>query len=226
MVKHSGDGAARRQPVTPVTKFFHARLSFWPMLSRQEAAMIRHIALCLGLLAALPAVAAPRNYILETDGSLVGFAWDFGADEITGQMPVARADLTLDFDNMAASRVDVAVDVTGAEAGFPFASQAMRGPKVLDATNFPQITFTSSDVRRSGDTARINGQITVRGVTRPMVFDARLYRGTGTDPGTLDHLVVILTGALNRSDFGATGWSDLAGDQVRLSIRAAIQQVN
>jgi polyisoprenoid-binding protein YceI len=171
------------------------------------------------------ALAAPRTYVLEPARSEVTFAWDFGADEIKGRMPVATANLSIDFDNLAASQVDVAVDVSGAEAGFPFATQAMQGPKVLDAVNFPLISFISTGVRGTGDgKADITGNITVRGVTRPMSFAAEIYRQRGSAENDMSHLVIVLTGALNRSEFGATGWSDLAGDQVRLHITAAIAE--
>ncbi len=171
------------------------------------------------------ATAAPRTYVLEPAQSQVTFAWDFGADEIRGTMPVATANLAIDFDNLSASQVNVAVDVSGAEAGFPFATQAMQGPKVLDAENFPLISFVSTAVSRTGEgKADISGNITVRGVTQPMRFAAEIFRQRGTDANDLSHLVIVLTGALNRSDFGATGWSDLAGDQVRLHITAAIAE--
>ncbi len=178
----------------------------------------------IAILSSPPAWAAPRHYALDKQSSSVGFAWDFGKDEVRGRMPVTRADLTIDFAKVENSQVDVAVDVTGAEAGFPFASQAMKGPKILDAGHFPQIRFVSKKVRAVSEGAMIEGDITVRGVTRPMALAAQIYRQRGTNPNDLTHLVIQLTGALNRSEFGATGWSDLAGDQVRLSILAYIEE--
>ena len=177
-------------------------------------------------LMALPGLAAQRGYALEPEASTVAFAWDFGKDEVRGNMPVARADLRIDFEKVSNSSVDVAVDVTGAQAGFPFASQAMKGPKVLDAARFPQIHFVSTGVRKTDGGAVIDGNITVRGVTRPMTFIAEIYRQRGTETNDLTHLVILLTGALNRSDFGANGWSGLAGDQVRLRIMANIRQAS
>lgn len=189
--------------------------------------LMRYImALCLILFTATTLGAAPRTYALDPAQSLVGFAWDFGPDEIKGEMPVTRADLSLDFKDVTKSKVAVDVDVTRAKAGFPFASQGMKGPKVLDAANHPTISFVSSSVQRTKDGARINGDITVRGVTRPMSFDAQIFRQRGTEETDLSQLVILLNGALNRSEFGANGWSDLAGDQVRLNIRAYIEETN
>jgi len=177
------------------------------------------------VVAASGAMADARRYHVVAAESEVGFAWDFGPDEIRGTMPVARADLMIDFDDLAASTVDVAVDVRGAEAGFPFATQGMLGPTVLDAANFPEIVFRSDDVRRVGEgVADLHGDITVRGVTRPMVFRAEIWRARGSAEGDLSSLVVLLTGAVSRAEFGADGWADLAGDEVRLRILAALEE--
>ncbi len=187
------------------------------------------IALLVTLIAATTtttAQAAPQTYALQPLASSVGFETDFGSDKITGQMPVSRADLSLDFQNVGASRVDVTLDVTGAQASFPFAAQAMKGPKVLDSRDYPTISFASTLVSRDGDGARVLGNITIRGVTRPAELHAVIYRQEGTEAGDLRLLVIRLTGAVQRSNFGATGWNDMVGDQVRLDILARIERVD
>ena len=70
-----------------------------------------------------------------------------------------------------------------------------------------------------------DSSLIVRGVSRPMTFVAEIFRQRGTEENDLTRLAILLTGALNRSDFGASGWNDLAGDQVRLRILARIHQV-
>ena len=178
--------------------------------------------------AALPHLsqAAPANYTLQPEASTVGFETDFGPDKITGRMPVTAASLTLDFQHIAGSTVAVTLDVGHAEASFPFAAQAMRGPKVLDAQEFPTISFQSTAVAADGDGAAVKGNITIRGVTRPATLHAVIFRQQGSADGDLSHLTIHLTGAVARSDFGATGWADMVGDEVRLDILARIVRVN
>lgn len=187
------------------------------------------IPLTVALIAAVAtaAQAAPANYVLEPQASSVGFETDFGPDRITGKMPVTRADLTIDFDKVANSTVAVTLDVAHAEASFPFAAQAMKGPKVLDARSHPEITFASTAVRPSGQgSAEIDGNLTIRGVTRPITFDASIWRQQGTEAGDLSRLTIRMTGVVARSEFGATGWSDMVSDQVRLDIIARISRVD
>ena len=180
------------------------------------------LACALCVLTALTAAAAPASYVLEPEASSVGFETDFGPDRITGRMPVSRADLTLDFDQASNSTVAVTLDVSQAEASFPFAAQAMKGPKVLDADSHPTISFQSTSVRSAGEGAIVEGQVTIRGVTQPMTLQAQIFRQQGRAEGDLSHLTVRLTGAVKRSAFGATGWLDMVGDEVRLDILARI----
>ena len=179
---------------------------------------------CAGL-AAMPVAAAPAHYTIEADKSVVGFETDFGPDKINGKMPVTQADLTLDFKQVANTKISVTLDISHAQASFPFATQALKGPKVLDAVAFPNITFVSSAVRAKGDGAEVDGLLTIRGKSEPVTLQAQIYRQDGFQDGDYSQLSVLLTGAVNRSDFGATGWSDMVGDQVRLRILARIVMV-
>ncbi len=183
---------------------------------------MRALILCLLCNFAGPAQATPVAYTLEADKSVVAFETDFGPDTITGQMPVASADLSLDFDKVANSQINVELDVSGAQASFPFAAQALKGPKVLDAGAHPRMIFHSTSVRARGKTADVAGKLTIRGVTRPVTLKAEIYRQAGFDEGDRSHLTIRLTGRVSRSDYGATGWADMVKDEVRIVITARI----
>ena len=180
----------------------------------------------LFLLLATPAIAAPEIYNLQPELSSVGFETDFGPDKISGTMPVSTANLTLDFARVAGCKVAVTLNAAGAKASFPFAAQAMRGPKVLDTAEFPEISFVSTAVKAEAQGATVTGQITIRGVTQPTSFHAEIYRQQGTAEGDLRHLTIRLTGAIQRSAFGAVGWRDMVGDEVRLTILARIERAD
>jgi len=169
-----------------------------------------------------PANAAARHYLLDGTNSQVAFATDFGDSQITGKIPVSAASLQLDFGDVSNSAVTVTLDVRNAVASFPFAAQAMKGPKVFDARHFPTADFRSTAVRRSGEGAVVDGVLTLRGVTREVSLQAGLWRVAGSDPSDLDHLVIRLTGAIRRSAFGTDGWPNAVGDEVRLDIIAQV----
>lgn len=171
------------------------------------------------------AYAAPEDYRLRKQDSTVGFTWFLGQEAITGSMPVARADITLDFDRPSNSRVTVAVDAANARAGALFASEAMKGPGILWTAQHPEITFTSRTVRRDGaGGAVVTGDLTVRGVTQPQVFTARFFRPAGTVAGDRSRLTIRLDGELSRSAFGAGAFANFVGDTVALDIRAMVER--
>lgn len=168
------------------------------------------------------ALAKPLHYRLDPDSSAVGFTVHLGQQPLKGRMAITRADLALDFDNAAASRVSVTLDPAEAHMGLPFAEDAMRDASVLDTGRFPQITFVSTRVRPTEGGAWIDGRATIRGVTRPLRLMAQIYRPPGSPEGTRRDLSIRLTGSLSRAAFGATGYGDLVGDQVDLNILAHI----
>jgi polyisoprenoid-binding protein YceI len=187
-----------------------------------KAVLFSALALALSLSQPGPAQAAAQAYTLDPTASTVAFETDFGPDLITGSIPLETADLRLDFDNVRNCTVTVALDVTGATASFPFAAQALKGPKVLDAQAHPRMTFESTRVIGAGEVAEVTGNLTIRGVTRPVTLRAQIFRPKGSAADDFSRLTVRLSGAVNRSDFGATGWSDMVGDEVRIIITARI----
>lgn len=188
-------------------------------MTRLPALIVSLFALNMAL---APALAKPLAYSLDDQTSKVGFSVDMGGMPLMGVMPVSRADLTLDFDHAANSKVRVTLNPAAAQMGLPFAAETMRGPTVLDTGQFPEITFVSSRVRAQGAGALIDGQITIRGVTRPIQLLAQLYRPQGSAAGTRHGLSIRLSGQISRAAFGATGNADLVGDLVTLDILAHI----
>jgi polyisoprenoid-binding protein YceI len=185
--------------------------------------MIRFLVLALCLVAGT-ATPAPEAFRLDTAGSSVGFTYRFMGGDTRGTMPVRSAEMTIDLRDIGASRVTVTLDPTRARAGFVFATEAMTGPRVLDTARHPAITFRSTRITGTLQDARVTGDLTVRGVTRPVTLKAGLYRQHGSDPADLDRLTVLLTGAIDRRDFGADGYPAYVGPMIALRIVARIEK--
>ena len=185
---------------------------------------MRLIPLVLALWAA-PALADPEPYRLDAANSRVAFGYMLAGQPARGEMPVQSADIVVDLEAPASTRVTAVLDTTRADAGLFLATEAMRGPQVLDTAAHPTITFATTRVRADGFTAEIDGTITIRGVTRPITLDAQLFRQQGTDAGERDKLSIRMTGALSRTGFGADGFPDLVGDRITLDILVRIDRV-
>ncbi|SLN56731.1 hypothetical protein PSA7680_02950 [Pseudoruegeria aquimaris] len=173
--------------------------------------------------ATAPATAAkPVAYQLQPEASTVGFSYYLNAERVRGRMPVQDARIRIDFDDVSRSEVSVTLLPAQADASLPFATEAMRGGQVLDVANHPTITFTSREISGSPARATMTGDLTIRGVTRPVTLQARLYRQRGQDAGDLSRLTILLTGRISRSAFGAGGFPQFVQDPIDLSIRARI----
>lgn len=166
-------------------------------------------------------------YVLAPKQTSVGFTFDLSGVSQSGTMPIRSANIQIDTNRLQNSRVDVVLGVADARTKLPFARGPMLGQSVLDADSHPTIRFTSTKIQlgptgRISEGATVTGDLTVRGVTRPVTLMASLYRKPGSAADDLDALSIRLVGALNRHEFGASGYPDLVQETVGLNIRAEI----
>lgn len=166
--------------------------------------------------------AALERYRLDTARSEVMFTYTFEGTEKTGKMPVKSAEIRINLDNIPNSQVSVTLDASAARAGFVFATEMMKGPEVLDTAHHPTIHFQSTSIQGDLSGATVTGNLTIRGVTRMVELEAELYRQRGTAEGDRDNLTVLLTGAVNRADYGAIGFPGFVGKRIGLRILARI----
>lgn len=187
------------------------------------------LAVAVAVTLASPVGAAPTRYTLDAKASRVGFSFSLGGRQHNGTMPVSRAVILVDPDNLAASRVDISLDVAGVRTPLPFVRPALIGPEVLDAARYPTIRFVSNKVQLAPDGrlsggATISGKLTMHGVTRPVTFKATLFRAPGSAADDLSNLTVQLSGQVSRAAFGAVGFPDLVADTIGLDIYAVISE--
>jgi polyisoprenoid-binding protein YceI len=123
---------------------------------------------------------------------------------------------TLDFDpeNPSAASVEATIDVRGLWSGEPDRDAHLRSADFLDAENHPTITFRGTGVELVGaNEGKLSGELTIRGVTRPVTLDVR-YLGqwdtpwweNGVDKGPRTRAGFLATARINRKDFGVS-WS-------------------
>lgn len=179
------------------------------------------------MLIPLSAFAAPANYALQANRSEVGFVYTLNGAQNRGSMPVRAAQIAIDLDRFANSSVDVTVDVSRARTGLIFATEALKAASVLNARAHPTIRFQSTAIRANNPAnlsqgGQIDGMLTIRGVTRPVTLNAAVFRQQGTAAGDLSQLSFRISGAVRRSDFGATGYSDIVDDVINLDIAARV----
>ncbi len=147
-----------------------------------------------------------------------------GFSNYTARFKRATGQLQFDPDNLAASSVNVVIEAKSLETDFPDAANydfnaELLGEGWLNGAKYPEITFRSLSVEPTGArTMRINGELSLRGVTRPMVLEARVnggYRGHPMDPNA--RVGFSATGVLKRSDFGISAGIPAPGTKMGVS---------
>lgn len=180
------------------------------------------------------AVNAPTGaYALDTNhASVVVRAQHFGLAQYTLRFNKVSGTLNFNAENPTQSSIQATVDITSLDTPYTgprdFDAE-LQNSSWLDATGFPTATFTSTSVESTGpNTARVTGDLTIRGQTHPITLDVT-YNGSHS-PHPMGMQVSSIgfsaRGTFNRSQYGvrellaSAGGNDGVSDQVELLIDA------
>lgn len=151
--------------------------------------------------------AAPAGaYALDPTHSTVTFRLShLGFSKYTATFSKLAGELAFDPANPAAMHAAVSIDPRSLNLPAPPKGfhETLLGKDWLDAARFPEITFRSTKVEPTGpDTARLTGDMTLHGVTRPVVLEARFNGGYAPNAFDGARIGFSAKGVLRRSEFG------------------------
>jgi polyisoprenoid-binding protein YceI len=167
---------------------------------------------------------AAGTYTADAGHTLVGFRVShFGFNDYFGQFGNITGTLVLDPANPAAAALDITIPVSGLATASAGLTAHMQRADFFDMPNHANVRFVSTAVVVDGTTARITGNLTIRGVTRPVTLAAR-FVGAGTNPFNRKPTIGFhATTTINRSDFGMTYGVPVISDAVQLDISASFE---
>ncbi len=141
------------------------------------------------LLAALAVAAGqPVKYVLDPGSSLLRFNFEQAGANNTGRFGKYAADVVFSADNLAASKIDVSIDVASLDTGDKERDDTLKGADLFDTTKFPKARFVSSKITMNGaGRYEATGKLTIRNVTKdfklPITFQTKEEKGkTGGIP--------------------------------------------
>lgn len=180
-------------------------------------------AFTLPLMLAVAAAPPVYRYQLDGAGSSVSARVSYlGLASKTARFPVKRGSLRLSPDQLDAIDLDVELDARALAAGSKTDSAYLKGKAFFDVTNHPTVRFSGPRMVMTGPlTARIDGQITARGVSRPAVL-AVTFRDPPAKASGRDPVYLTATTTINRRDFGMTSYSLVIGKKVAITIQARL----
>jgi polyisoprenoid-binding protein YceI len=115
------------------------------------------------------------------------------------------------------------VKVASVETKDPNLTAHLQSPDFFDAENYPEISFASALLGIDGDDLTLDGEITIKGVTKPVLATGAVNGPTEDFMGNT-RLGFTLQTSINRSDFGVSWNADLpaggkaVSDQVTLTV--------
>lgn len=142
-------------------------------------------------------------------------------DDITGTVDFNEAD-------PAQSSLNVKIGVASINTRDEKRDGHLKSPDFFDVANHPYLTFESTKVEKTSEnTGRVTGNLTIRGISKPVVLEVE-YNGQAKSPWGTTSAGFAATAKINRKDWGLNwnvaletgGW--LVGDEVKITIEAEI----
>ncbi|WP_266158198.1 YceI family protein [Dyella silvatica] len=174
-----------------------------------------------GLLgAAVTAHADPVTYKLDPGHTNVLFSWShFGFSNPTANFGLGDGTLVFDEKNPAKSSVEVTLPLANLDTHVAKLDEHLKKPDFFDADKFPSATFKSTKVQAlGGGKFKITGDLTVHGVTKPVVLDAKLNKVGEHPMMKVQAIGFDATTTLKRSDFGIGAYVPNVSDEIKVRI--------
>jgi len=168
----------------------------------------------------------PAVFKLDADHTVVGFRIKHLFSYVNGSFRKFEGSFEINPLDPAKSWVKAKIDAASIDTATPQRDEHLRSKDFFDVTQFPSITFESTAVKLTGrNKAEITGNLTIHGVTKPVVLDTVLG-GVGKDPWGNHKAGLTATTKINRKDFGL-GWNEaletggvLVGEEVEITLEA------
>ena len=164
------------------------------------------------------------EWIIDPAHSRIGFSVRHAmVTTVRGAFTEYDSRLYFDGRDPARSRAEIVLSTASVDTGVEQRDAHLVHRDFLDAASYPHIRFTSTTVQFAGDDLyRMNGDLTIKGITRPVVLELT-YIGHVTDPFGEERVGFDGTTTINRSEWGLTYNSRLASGGAMVSEKVRLQ---
>ena len=172
-----------------------------------------------------PARVQAGTYRVEPEHTQILFGVDhLGFNPYYGNFSRVSGTLQIDPANPSRARVDITVPVSSVKTTNATLDAELVSPMFFDAAKFPEMRFVSTAVDVRQGQARVTGDLTMHGVTRPVTLEV-LFHGAGAAmQSNVPTLGFEGRARIKRSDFGINYGLPLVSDEVTVIITAAFEK--
>jgi len=122
---------------------------------------------------------------------------------VTGSIKSFQAELESEGDDFTNANISFSGDISSIDTGNGDRDGHLKSGDFFDAEKFPAITFKSTSVDKDGGDYIVNGDLTIKDVTKAVKLNAE-FGGIATDPWGNTKAGFTLSGKINRTEFGLT----------------------
>jgi polyisoprenoid-binding protein YceI len=156
-------------------------------------------------------------YRIEQASSQVGFCVGSKLTTIKGNFKEFQGGMALDPAGNDNGQTMVMIKANSLETKGAVVENMIKGEDFFDVKHYPEVLFVSTGFHWTGtDTAVLKGNLTLRGITKPVIFNVRLTSMNGTWANKAEKILVKATTTINRADFGMEKLTTLVDGDVKL----------
>jgi polyisoprenoid-binding protein YceI len=179
--------------------------------------MLKKLAISSTLILPIVTIAAPVTYTIDPTHTYPHFAINhLGFSTMHGRFNKTEGSIVIDQEAKTGS-VKIVIDAESVDTGFKKRDDHLRSPDFLNAAEFPEIIYESNKVSIDGDTATVEGELTISGTTKSVTLDVSKI-SCGVHPFNKKEVCGFDASAtISRADFGITYGSPAIGDSMTLT---------
>lgn len=165
-----------------------------------------------------------KKWTIDAAHSEVGFSVKhMMISKVKGSFNSFDAEIEANEENLSGALIDFKIDTASINTNNTDRDNHLRSADFFDAEQYPHITFNATEIVQKDGEYEMNGDLTIKGITRPATFEVE-YGGKGTNPWGVEVVAFNAEGKINRKDFGLT-WNQsletggvLVGEDIKISL--------
>lgn len=166
------------------------------------------------------ALAAPVDYKIDPTHTATVFSWNhFGFSTPSANFSDIQGVIKVDNAKPSNSSVEVTIPVSSVNTNVAALDKEFQQEAWFNASKYPTITFKSTKVEtKDKKHFKITGNLTVKGITKPVVLDAVLNKQGEHPMAKVPAIGFNATTSFNRSEFGLANYVPNVGDKITVNI--------
>lgn len=176
-------------------------------------------------------MATKTKWVIDPTHSEVAFkVKHLMISNVKGNFSAFEVNALTDGDDFSHAEINVSINTSSISTGVADRDAHLKSPDFFDSANFETMTFVSKSLTGSGDDYKLDGDLTIRGITNPVSLNVE-FGGLMTDPWGNVKAGFNVDGKINRKDWGLT-WNAaleaggvLVADEVRINAEIELLKV-